>query len=85
MRREDGRLLHTWRDGTAKLDAYLDDYACLANALVTLYEATSTSGGSTKRSRLIDIVLDKFADPAGGGFFYTADDHEATASRAPRS
>ena len=31
MRRDDGRLLHTWRDGQAKLDAYLDDYAALAN------------------------------------------------------
>ena len=28
MRRADGRLLHTWRHGQAKFDAYLDDYAC---------------------------------------------------------
>ena len=27
MRRDDGRLLHTYKDGQAKLDAYLDDYA----------------------------------------------------------
>ena len=33
LRRPDGRLLHTWRHGKAKLDAYLDDYACLANGL----------------------------------------------------
>ena len=36
MLRDDGRLLHTWRNGHAKLDAYLDDYASLANALVSL-------------------------------------------------
>ena len=40
MRQPDGTLLHTWRHGKAKLDAYLDDYAALANALVSLYEAT---------------------------------------------
>src|SRR4029079_8211984 len=39
MRRDDGRLLHSWRNGQAKLDAYLDDYAALANSLVSLYEA----------------------------------------------
>ena len=39
LRRDDGRLLHSWRNGHAKLDAYLDDYAALANSLVTLYEA----------------------------------------------
>ena len=43
----DGRLLHTWRRGTAKLLAYLEDYACLALGLVSLYEATSTNRGST--------------------------------------
>ena len=39
LRRGDGRLLHCWRDGHARFDAYLDDYACLAHALITLYEA----------------------------------------------
>ncbi len=34
MLRPDGRLLHSWRGGVAKLDAYLDDYACLTAALV---------------------------------------------------
>ena len=39
VRRADGRLLHSYRLGQARFDAYLDDYACLANALVTLYES----------------------------------------------
>ena len=56
MRRDDGRLLHTWRSGEAKLDAYLDDYAALANSLVTLYEATGRRtldrrGGAAGRHR----------------------------------
>ncbi len=76
MRRDDGRLLHSWRYNHAKLDAYLDDYAALANGLVSLYEANFKERWIDEAVRLMDIVLDKFADPAGGGFFYTASDHE---------
>ena len=79
--RRDGRLLHTWRRGTAKLDAYLDDYAALANSFVTLYEATGHERWIDEAVRLVDVVLDKFADPAGGGFYYTASDHEALLTR----
>ena len=81
MRRDDGRLLHTWRHGHAKLDAYLDDYASLANSLVSLYEANFNERWIDEAVRLMDIVLDKFADPAGGGFFYTASDHEQLIAR----
>jgi uncharacterized protein len=81
MRRDDGRLLHSWRNGHAKLDAYLDDYAALANSLVTLYEANFKERLIDDAVQLMDIVLDKFADPAGGGFFYTASDHEQLIAR----
>jgi uncharacterized protein YyaL (SSP411 family) len=80
MRRDDGRLLHSWRSGHAKLDAYLDDYAALANSLVSLYEADFKERWIEEAVRLMDIVLDKFADPAGG-FFYTASDHEQLITR----
>jgi len=76
-----GRLLHTWRGGKAKLDAYLDDYAALANSLVTLYEATGSERWIDESVQLIDVMLDKFADPAGGGFYYTASDHEKLLTR----
>jgi uncharacterized protein len=81
MRRDDGRLLHTWRAGKAKLDAYLDDYASLANSLVSLYEITFNERWINESVQLIDIVLAKFADPDGGGFFYTAADHEQLITR----
>jgi uncharacterized protein YyaL (SSP411 family) len=81
MRRDDGRLLHSSRNGHAKLDAYLDDYAALANSLVTLYEANFKERWVDHAVQLMDIVLDKFADPAGGGFFYTASDHEQLIAR----
>jgi uncharacterized protein YyaL (SSP411 family) len=81
LRRPDGRLLHTWRQGRAKLDAYLDDYACLANALVSLYEATFDAGHLEEAGRLADVMLQHFADTQNGGFFYTADDHEELIAR----
>ncbi len=79
--RPDGRLLHTWRAGQAKLAAYLDDYACLANGLISLYEATFDAARLVEAARLADLMLKHFADPAGGGFFYTADDHEQLIAR----
>ena len=81
MRRGNGRLLHTWRGGQAKLDAYLDDYAALANSFVTLCEATGGEYWIDEAVRLVDVMLDKFADPSGGGFFYTASDHETLLTR----
>ena len=75
LRDANGKLLHTWRHGKAKLAAYLDDYAYLANAWITLYEATFDPAWLTRACELADILLKHFADPAGG-FFFTADDHE---------
>jgi uncharacterized protein YyaL (SSP411 family) len=80
VRRQDGRLLHTWRAGKAKLDGYLDDYASLSNALVSVYEADFDERWIDSAAELIDVVLGKFADP-DGGFFYTATDHEQLITR----
>jgi len=85
LRREDGRMLHTWRHGQAKLDAYLDDYANLANGLISLYEATFDGQHLDEAIALMQVVLDHFADKKRGGFFYTADDHEALIVRSKDS
>ena len=81
MSRDDGRLLHTYRNGQARLDAYLDDYACLINAFVTLYETTFDEVWLDHAVRLADVMLARFADRDQGGFFYTADDHEQLIAR----
>ena len=81
MRRDDGRLLHCWRNGQAKFDAYLDDYACLANAYVTLYEVTFEEAYIDRAMQLVDTIRNQFHDPDGRGFFYTATDHESLIAR----
>jgi uncharacterized protein YyaL (SSP411 family) len=81
MRRPDGRLLHSWRLEQAKFAAYLDDYACLGNALVTLYEAGFDERWIDAAVALADIVLAEFEDRGAGGFFYTATDHERLIAR----
>ena len=77
----DGRLLHTWRNGDAKLAAYLDDYASLANALVSLYEATFEARWLDWSFELADLILQHFQDPSGGALYYTSDEHEALIAR----
>ena len=81
LRREDGRLLHSWRHGKPQFDAYLDDYTYLINALVSLYEADFDERWIDEAVQLADLVNEHFADGEQGGFFYTADDHEQLIAR----
>ncbi len=81
LRQPDGRLWHTWRDGKAKLNAYLDDYACLINALVSVYEATWDTAYITASTQLSDDVLRRFGDSEQGGFYFTPSDHEDLLAR----
>jgi len=81
LRRADGRLLHCWRQGQAKFAAYLDDYSCLANACVSLYEAGFDERWMDAAVPLADVMLAQFADPDRGGFFFTAADHETLVAR----
>jgi uncharacterized protein YyaL (SSP411 family) len=79
--RKDGRLLHTWRHGVAKGDAFLDDYAYFTSALVTLYQTTFDERWIDEAVRLADIMLRHFEDRQRGGFYFTADDHEQLIAR----
>ena len=81
MRRDDGRLLHTFKDGRARLDGYLDDYANLIDGLTRLYEATGTPRWIESALDLARIMIDEFADPEHGGFFFTGHHHEELIAR----
>ena len=72
----DGRLLATYKDGRAHLKAYLDDYAFLAAALLELMQADFRVEDLRWACELADVLLEQFEDPQGGGFFFTAHEHE---------
>lgn len=80
--RPDGRLLRTSRNGRAHLDAYLEDYAYLAEGLVDLYEAGAAEAYLQAAARLAGYLMTDFADAEHGGFFSTAKDHESLILRA---
>ncbi|MCW3066092.1 MAG: hypothetical protein JWN32_3264 [Solirubrobacterales bacterium] len=81
LRDADRRLLRTYNVGVGRLPAYLEDHAFLLEALLTLYEATFDPGWFAEARALGDVLLERFADPEHGGFFTTADDHEALVAR----
>jgi hypothetical protein len=82
MRSADGRLFRTAGVGQPpKLNGYLEDYAFLADALVTLYEATGIPDCLRHAGELADVMLKHFADPSSSGFFFVADDHEELIAR----
>jgi uncharacterized protein YyaL (SSP411 family) len=82
LRDDEGRLLRTWKEGRARIPAYLDDYAFLLEALLTLYESTFDPRWYEEAMRLADAMIDRFEDRERGGFFTTAEDeHELPVRR----
>ena len=73
---DDGRLLRTYKDGSARIDAYLEDHAYLLEAMLILYEATLDPRWYREAVRLADVLRDRFSAP-DGGFFTTASDHSS--------
>ncbi|MDQ3719604.1 MAG: thioredoxin domain-containing protein [Actinomycetota bacterium] len=79
--RPEGRLRRTWKDGRARLNAYLEDHAFLLEGLLALYEATFEPRWFAAARELADETIERFADPEQGGFFETSSDHEQLVAR----
>ncbi len=70
------RLLASYKDGQAKLNAYLDDYAFLLDALLELLQTEFRAQDLAFAQDLAERLLAQFEDPAQGGFYFTSHDHE---------
>ncbi len=81
MGQADGKLYRSHKDGQARFNAYLEDYASFARALVALYEATFEIRWLAEAIRLARVMMAQFGDPERGGFFQTGLDHEALVAR----
>jgi uncharacterized protein len=77
----DGRLRRSYKDGRARFNAYLEDYACVADGLVELYEATFETRWLREAGSLADAILELFWDAEEGAFYDTAADHEELVTR----
>jgi len=76
LSRADGGLLRTYRDGKAHLNAYMEDYAYLAEGLLDLYETCGRPRWLREAERLLERALADFVDEETGAFYSTAADHE---------
>jgi len=76
------RLLSTYKDGVARLNGYLDDYAFLVAALLDVYELVQDRRYLERARRLTESMLAHFWDATSAGFFFTSDDHEALIVRS---
>jgi hypothetical protein len=76
-----GRLLASFKHGDARLNAYLDDYAFLLDALLEAMQAGYREADLAWAIELADALLAHFEDRDAGGFFFTSHDHEALITR----
>jgi uncharacterized protein len=81
MRDPSGRLLRTFKDGEARLNAYLEDHAFLLEALLALYEASFERCWFAAAVELARTMAERFGDPERGGFYTTSSDHEELIAR----
>ena len=75
-------LLRTWKDGRAKFNAYLEDYAFLSEGLLTLFETTGELRWLEEALALTDRMIEEFWDDESGGFFFTGKSHESLIVRS---
>ena len=74
LRRDDGRILRSWRGGVAGGPGFVDDYALLGLACLTLHESTFDPVWLGHARSLADDLVRSFHDETRGGFFQTGSD-----------
>ena len=76
FRQADGSWHHTYKNGVAKLPAFLDDYAYLIQAYIQLQEITGNSDYLVKAKELTNFVCVHFSEPETGFFYFTHQDQQ---------
>ena len=75
--RDGARLFRTCKNGRASISGFLEDYALVMQAYISLYEVTFTEKWLREAATLMEYVLTNFFDPAETQFFYTDSQAEA--------
>jgi hypothetical protein len=74
--RRDRLLLRTYKNGVAKFNGYLEDYAFLIDGLLTLFETKGELRWFSEALSLTERMIEEFWDEENGGFFFTGQSHE---------
>lgn len=73
VERKDGGLNHSYKNGKAAINGYLEDYAFIIEAFLKLYEATFDEKFLSAARQFCDYALSHFYDAQTGMFFFTSD------------
>lgn len=79
--RENGGLNHTYKEGESKINGYLDDYATVIDAFISLYEVTLNKAWLTQAKNLANYTFEHFYDEKSKLFYYTSNQDSALVSR----
>ncbi len=76
LTKADNTLLHTYKNGVAKIDAFLDDYAYTIQSYISLNNITGDNSYITRAIALVNTVDTKFKDAATDLYYYTDETQE---------
>jgi uncharacterized protein YyaL (SSP411 family) len=72
LRRTDGGLYHSYKNGKATVNGFLEDYCFLIEACIGLYESTFNESWLKTAEELCNYVMEHFKDPQSAFFFFTS-------------
>ena len=75
------KLFRNYKDQKASIDGYLEDYAAVAQALISLYQITLDEKWLNEAKSLVDYAIESFYDDKEGFFFFTDHNSEALIAR----
>ena len=81
MVKEDGGLYRSYKNGKSNIEAYLEDYATVIDAFITLYEATFDENWLQAAKQFTDYSYDHFYDEDSKMFFFTSNKEKGLISR----
>ena len=73
---QDDRFFRSWKEGSAQLNGYLEDYAMVIEGLLATYQACGDGHWLEQAARLMELQIDSFWDEEQSGFYFTSADHE---------
>ena len=81
MVQEDGGLYRNYKNGTSNIEAYLEDYASVIDAFISLYEATLDENWLNAAKQFTDYSYDHFYDDKSKMFFFTSNKQDGLIAR----